>query len=135
MNEQLQQALADLIEKSMAVAGDALAFAQEELPDVIQQLLMWKAAESVILTAVWFFGVYLLIFGVRKAEAMLEAEHPSYSCQELSEECAIGMLFACIVLLVVLGITLTEHGIVPDFVQILVAPKAYLLEYAANLAK
>lgn len=41
MNEQLQVALAQLLGKTIGGIDSSVAFVQSELPDVIQQLLMW----------------------------------------------------------------------------------------------
>ena len=52
MNEQLQAALAEIITKVSNGADSAVAFLSGQLPDVVQQLLMWKlvanCAEAVI---------------------------------------------------------------------------------------
>ena len=44
MNEQLQNALVDLITKVTSGMDTATAFLAGELPDVVQQLLRWKLA-------------------------------------------------------------------------------------------
>lgn len=67
MNENLQGAIADslvginkqmalLIENSLKVMSDGAAFAREQLPDVLNQLLLWHAVKSAVL--------FLLIFPV-----------------------------------------------------------------------
>ena len=48
MNEQLQDALANLLSKTISGIDAGVAFMQAELPDVIMQLLTWKLSISAI---------------------------------------------------------------------------------------
>src|SRR5690554_1309842 len=63
MNEQMQQALATLITKAVSGAEAIAHFGAEQIPDVLQQLLIWKAVESglffcvgvaIVLSVFWF---------------------------------------------------------------------------------
>ena len=46
MNEQLQQAISQLITMSLVAVDKGATFLSGQIPDVIQQLLLWKAWES-----------------------------------------------------------------------------------------
>ena len=46
MNEQLQQAISQLITMSLVAIDKGATFLSGQIPDVIQQLLLWKAWES-----------------------------------------------------------------------------------------
>lgn len=122
MNEELQRALAEMITSSVAVAGDALAFTEEQLPEVVQQLLVWKAAES----AIWCIAAVALgIFGAR-----LPWVKWFKACEE---DCSGTGLFLALPFGALFGIALAMFDLA--WLQIWLAPKVYLIEYAANLVK
>ena len=49
MNEQLQNALVNLLTKVTSGMDTATAFLSAELPEVVQQLLVWKLAPKIFL--------------------------------------------------------------------------------------
>lgn len=76
MNEQLQQALATILGKTMEGIDASVAFMQAELPDVIQQLLLWYGVKSAIMCTLGFiipFVFYKLSMKLAKA-TFLKAE-------------------------------------------------------------
>ena len=61
MNEQLQNALAEILGKTLNGIDAASAFFFSELPDVIQQLLTWYAVKGLLLCLLAFlFGIFHL---------------------------------------------------------------------------
>lgn len=149
----LDEALTRLINRSVdaaeSVAGDitnatgtALDFLASEIPDVIQQLLVWHAIESFI----WFFlGVLLLAspwFVYWKWGGRGEPTEPRYGEARYKETLTHGVygrvneeavaLFALLSGPVAFaGLAMTLSNL--DWLKILVAPKLYLLEYARAL--
>ena len=150
----LDEALTRLINRSVdaaeSVAGDitnatgtALDFLATEIPDVVQQLLVWHAIESFI----WFFlGVLLLAapwlvywrWGGRGEPA--EPAHSgearyrgtlTHSCYGRVNEDALFAFILVGTTATIIGATLTMVSL--DWLKILVAPKLYLLEYARVL--
>lgn len=129
MNEQLQQALATIITKTMQGIDSGVSFLGSELPDVIQQLLIYKAAwagvEAVLLTV--FVGMYIAFWRFySKAEngfwkSFGDPEPPTI---------VIGVIGGFLSIVFVVGIIADIQTIV----QIWLAPKIYLIEYAAKLA-
>lgn len=118
MNEQLQNALADILIKATETAEKAGEFVLTELPDVVQQLLWWKFAESVLLTLIGF-AVLPAVFFVRR---------------KYSEDSSFDEVFFWIVASMpcVVAVILIFHL---GWLQILIAPKVYLIEYAAELVR
>ena len=115
MNEQLQEALTTLLDKSL----NAVDFMVAELPEVIQQLLVWKMWES----AIWSFLGITLAMIISIGTCLL------YKKDESSESYMwfpIGTVLALIAIAAMCDF---------DWLQILIAPKVYLIEYAASLAK
>lgn len=150
----LDEALTRLINRSVdaaeSVAGDitnatgtALDFLAAEIPDVIQQLLVWHAIESFI----WFFpGVLLLAspwFVYWKWGGRGEPTEPAYSGEARFKETfthgydgcidqdALFALLLCGAVATLAGLVVTLGNL--DWIKILVAPKLYLLEYARVL--
>ena len=150
----LDEALTRLINRSIDAAeevaggiseasGDAAAFLAAEIPDVIQQLLVWHAIESLI----WFFlGVLLLAapwfvycrWGGRGEPA--EPAHSgearyrgtlTHSCYGRVNEDALFAFILVGTTATIIGVTLTMVSL--DWIKILVAPKLYLFEYARVL--
>lgn len=155
MNEELQQALAELITKSTAVAGDALAFTQDQLPDVVQQLLVWRGVYSLVM---FVAGALLLVAASlcakaamrKRAEAIAQAEEAyrngeawtrmfnglSTTSTRYDSIMVFGgaptMVMASVsAAMAIAGMTMVNL----EWLQIWLAPKVYLIEYAANLVK
>jgi hypothetical protein len=124
MNEQLQNVLTDLI----VTATAAKDFVLSELPDVINQLLMWKMIESIIYT---FIGVAML--GCIAAYWLVLYKHWD-RWKEIGSDPEFAFFFpgGVATLLLFVGACFVINI---TWLQILIAPKVYLIEYAASLAK
>lgn len=149
----LDEALTRLINRSIDAAeevaggitnatGTALDFLATEIPDVVQQLLIWHAIESFI----WFFlGTLILAvpwFVYWKWGGRGEPTEPMYGEARYKEtlthfrdgtvhfDAVFGLVLAGAVTTLV-GLVVTLDNL--EWLQILVAPKLYLLEYARVL--
>lgn len=140
MNEQLQQALAEILNKTMAGVEAGTAFLQAELPDVIQQLLMWKLASAGIGAILW---VVLLVVSSRflikhtGMGAAIDGSRPrriTLTHDEYGDIAPwVGVTWA--LYLVPVGLFFSAYSDAHTALQIWLAPKVYLIEYAASLAK
>ena len=123
MNEQLQQALLMILNQTVDAVKAGTTFLMAQLPDVIQQLLIWKAVES----GIWFgLGVLttgLAVYGWVKVR--------KFWLGDSIDMCA--MLVITSLILSTAGLCTLFHNL--TWLQILVAPKIYLIEYAASLVK
>lgn len=151
MNEQLQQALASILGKTMQGVEAGVSFLSTEIPDVIHQLLVWKMAQSSVYLSLYiiaaFVGILLICKSYKTVFEYQRGSHLYYgNSGELEKEgkrlmdeygakipfsiigCAAG--FMSIIFLLVGGVA--EMSTV---IQIWLAPKIYLIEYAASLAK
>lgn len=141
MNEQAEQALANLLNMAIDGIEGAKTFAEAQLPDVVEQLLTWKMLESLVPVSIaillWVGAVYLLISTpaairrVRKARDNGEEwtnyhnlTSPAYDFASRGLHRILPALVATLVGLLMFNLT---------WLQILVAPKVYLLEYASKL--
>jgi hypothetical protein len=167
MNEELQQAIVAVIESMTGVAQSAYAFGAEQLPDVVQQLLLWNMMRSIIC-----FGLGLILLAAsvfiltrsfsgkqlaaRKAAA--DNARRAYEAGEswtryenlstvtsimyddimrrertiLADEENVAICFGTAIFGVV-GLLIMFSNL--TWLHILVAPKVWLIEYAAGLVK
>lgn len=116
MNEQLNEALTKLIEKALSGIDAAGDFMAGEVPEVINQLLVWHAVESFIHM---IFGL-ILIF----APIIFSVKY----WKKIEDACAEPFL-TLIIFPAIIGSVVFDM----DWLKILIAPKIYLLEYAAKI--
>jgi len=140
MNEELQKALTEILNGTLSAAGDAKQFLMAEIPEVVQQLLMWKLAEA----SVWMlFGVVLAVGGIitnwKIFKSKPDGKTPlrSWAWRVWSDGdiwMEAGALIACIFSGAVgfIGVLVTLINLATAL-QIWIAPKIYLIEYAATL--
>lgn len=125
--EELNTALATLIEQATTGIDASVSFLQAELPDVIYQLLLWHGVKSAVIC---FFGVLILItyaVGCRIYWKLgFTGPNATTDLFFFFFPCAMG---AC------LALSVSAAFINLTWLQIWIAPKVWLLEYAANLVK
>lgn len=124
MNENLQNAVTELITRAISTADQAQGFILSEIPEVIQQLLMWKVAESGI-----FFIVSIMTFLLIPLGVYLQSKHHKWIIEK-TDGCLyiVNLLHVFTLILVFETFSLT-------WLQIWIAPKVYLIEYASELIK
>ena len=151
MNEQLQQALLAILNKAMSGVEAGVSFLSAEIPDVIHQLLMWKMVSSGVGLLLILFSVAILtrmaVRGVRiitrhsvasstyiRNTGEIEKQARA-TMDDLSPKLpvAIFSIAGCLVSWLVLLIGGIPLGFV--MLKIWLAPKIYLIEYAASLTK
>ena len=132
--EQVNQALADILSKVVSGVDGVVEFSKEQIPDVVNQLLMWHALESLL---GFFVGVVFFSFGFYrwKIQLKLRSKYETL-CQEGKmgwdmKDFHIFFSYATPPVLVIIGFCVLAINL--EFIKILVAPKLYLLEYAAKL--
>lgn len=152
MNEQLQQALAAILNKTMAGVEAGVSFLGAELPDVIQQLLIWKLAEAGMTVAISFGAAFALTRLARGSLTVLtkylqgqsayynnsgnEAEREGKrQMLEYGSQCPWAIIRAGIATFAWLAVLVSGLPAAQVALQIWLAPKIYLIEYAASLAK
>jgi hypothetical protein len=120
MTEELQGALTEIL-NGVLTAKD---FVISELPEVITQLLTWKVCENIV-----YFTLASTIVG-----SILYVSHLMVKgLRERRDPCPEFVYFVgCLVSIipVIVAIECLLKGL-----QIWLAPKVYLIEYAASLAK
>lgn len=129
MNDQLQQAVTTLIEKSLRAFEAGADFMAGQIPDVVHQLLVWHMA----LSAVKCGAAVLLMIALVIVDWKLFKYAKKVSEETRMDEAlylgwgAIGSLARIPAWLATLGLlNLT-------WLQIWLAPKIFLIEYAAKV--
>jgi len=126
--ESLNEALATLINQATTGIDASMGFLQAEIPDVIVQLLMWHGVKSGILC---LFGLILLVTSIK-----LIPKHVKKTW-DWGESEGAGMeaftMFWILPVIVVLIVCVKMINL--TWLQIWIAPKVWLLEYAASLVK
>ncbi len=160
MNETLQQALTSIITNALTTAESAAEFLLAEMPLVVQQLLMWKAVYSFLWFALCMGLTVALLIGARRLRTWIytplvvdqaESERKEYlrskgyanrSTRQDREFARLESLNGRIdeyggMQWVPRGLSLAPFimglAFCMDWLQIWIAPKVYLLEYAASL--
>lgn len=123
MDKQLEMALAKLLEKASSGIDSASVFLQAQIPDVVHQFLMWRLWESVIA------NIIAICFFVISWRFLLASKNFGNS----SDNEDLAIVGKVVVSVVLIFISFKVANI--DFIQILVAPKVYLIEHAAKIIK
>ena len=125
VQEKATNALMKMLDITIQTMSDVVDFGKQQIPDVIHQLLMWNMAKA----GVWLFiGVLVIVLGfiaVRKVAIAAEDDCDGAGI-------VVWIFGSIFTLLFGLGFVVTNTL---DILQIWIAPKVYLIEYAADMIK
>ena len=127
MNEQANKILADLLQKASNGIDAAVSFSQAQIPDVIHQLLVWNFAASIIFSVL---GALLFVAGQCVTWRVIKCLRKRWAGYHMIDHPEAMIMFVAwfLTLLPLSWIDLT-------WLKIWIAPKLYLIEYAAHLIK
>ena len=133
-NDQLQQSLSQILEQAVSGVQAGVSLLSAELPDVIHQLLLWKMIESLI----WcFVGIFFTVGALRwivKNSGRGKEDGRKYKETLTHDDLGDIALWSPILIGLLLTIAVIAcFTINITWLQILIAPKVYLIEYAASL--
>jgi len=128
MNEQLQTALADLLSKANEGIDSASGFLVDEIPDVIYQLLMWYGVYSAIMCVA---GIIYLSVLYKAIKWSLTGPRWDWHMKQTDAGFPTPVFYMLTVLLLIP----VFHMFNLTWLKIWIAPKIWLIEYAATLAK
>lgn len=129
MNEKTLDTINSTLLSLINTTKEAAGFVAGEIPDVLHQLLVWKLVDSLVgfFTGILmlFLSVYLIRSGYKSWK--LAQEEP-FNRGYTAQQCAFwfGGVLLCLVSLLIMSLNF-------DWLQIWLAPKVYLLEYAGKL--
>lgn len=129
MDKQLEVKASELLVKMIDVTvqsvSDVVEFGKQQIPEVIHQLLMWNALKASIWVVVAVvFSIFLCTVVNRAKPVLNESESGFGTFIQI-----LGWLIAMVVGGSVFMINLLQAA------YILIAPKVWLIEYAAELIK
>lgn len=129
MDKQLEVKASELLVKMIDVTvqsvSDVVEFGKQQIPEIIQQLLMWNALKASIWVVVAVvFSIFLCTVVNRAKPVLNESESGFGTFIQI-----LGWLIAMVVGGSVFMINLLQAA------YILIAPKVWLIEYAAELIK
>ena len=126
----LEDTVNTILQDAIAKASEGAEFLKEQIPDVVQQLLHWNLARDLF----WFSiglavtAAYVAI-AVKCYQRMRESEFDEMTVMP----CIFILAGGAFLELPALIEGVFNHGL--DALQIVIAPKVWLLEYAAHLVK
>ena len=130
MNETYKQ-LAEIIKKGLETAEKTGNFIVEQAPDLIRQLLIWKTVEYSVYV---ILGISLIIYFYRwtkKVSKEMKENEDDFEDYFMDSFANILITIGQLSLLIT-GIILIAENL-QDLIQIVFAPKIYLIEYSAKL--
>ena len=130
MNETDKQ-LAEILKKGLETAEKTGNFIVEQAPDLIRQLLIWKTVEYSVCV---ILGISLIIYFYRWTKKVSkEMKENEYDFEDYFMDSFANNLIAIGQLsLLIIGMILIAENL-QDLIQIVFAPKIYLIEYSAKL--
>ena len=135
MNEQLQLAVSTLIQTSLNAIDKGTAFLSNQIPEVIQQLLLWKAIASFIEFSSGIFiigGIFAwLIYQYKYWTTTVTTTWGTKKVRLHDDAGAFSLLNIFLIIPLLYG----SSCINLIWLQILIAPKLYLIEYAKDFLK
>lgn len=117
--------LVKMIDVTVESVSDVVEFSKQQIPDIIHQLLVWKIAESIV----WLvLGALIMFTGAWVTNRFRERMN--------EDEASSGTICQIIVTIVTafIGICMIVSNLL-DVLYIWLAPKVWLIEYAADLIK
>lgn len=122
MNDELQKQLSEALGGVVENAALAKDFVLAELPDVVTQLLWWNGVKSFF---GFVFGVVMLLAGWRLIA------YTRRNWERLEDEDIEHLPIMGVAAALIIGVAMSLSNMA--WLQILIAPKVYLIEYAARL--
>lgn len=147
----MQDALVSIIQKTQQGIDASVSFLSEQIPDVIQQLLMWKMVEALLVVlGCTVLLAFTLKFGIKGIHSIVNYQrgyHLYYNNsgdlgrqgKELMSQNSGTMPFS-IISIISLAVAIiiflaNAPAAISTAAKIYIAPKVYLIEYAASLVK
>lgn len=144
MKPQLNEAVASLVQKSLDSFEKGATFLSEQLPEVVSQLLMWKFTQSLIYALIGLATLLVMVgiplFAIWWCTRQVKcSRHASDEETVLrwdvldAETVGAGLVGWLVLMLCMIPIAVSTLNF--TWLQIWIAPKVFLIEYAARLIK
>lgn len=144
-SQTLTASLQDIIQQVTSGVKQGVSFLQQEIPDVIKQLLVWKAVASLVYALFGLCTIAVSIFlGFKLLKRPDRIDPNAYSrygnykmnaCFDKNGDSHPGIVFVPAILAGIFIFGLCAASNIMTALQIYIAPKVWLIEYAASLVK
>lgn len=139
MNEQLQTLLLDLVQQSITTLESGATFLAGEIPEVIQQLLIWYAVKNGIFFLLGTLLLVIMVVVLVKYSGQGKSYKTEYQATKYKwtlthdDDGNVGPQVIATGVFCFVGVLIAATLINMVWLQILVAPKLFLIEYAVSL--
>lgn len=123
MSNNLDNALAEIINKAASGVDDAVIFISGQIPDVVSQVLLFELTWNLLISSISLFSFLFFAFIAKKGFK------EEFGKSELNIEAATGGVSLSLISLIFFVLYMEE------VLKIWIAPKIFLIEYAADLVK
>lgn len=124
LKEKSSELLVKMIDFSIQSASDVVEFSKQQIPQVIHELLMWRATNA----GIWMLVGILVLIGMWKTFKAIN------KCVKDTGDDDNYIMHIGTAMLAIIGLGFFLPNLL-ELLQILVAPKVYLIEYSADLIK
>lgn len=124
LKEKSSELLVKMIDFSIQSASDVVEFSKQQIPQVIHELLMWRATNA----GIWMLVGILVLIGMWKTFKAIN------KCVKDTGDDDNYIMHIGTAMLAIIGLGFFLPNLL-EMLQILVAPKVYLIEYSADLIK
>lgn len=139
----LNEALVQIIQSTQGAVEKGIGFLSDQIPDVIQQLLLWKFAQSLAYGALGaLLMIALIILGVTQgirrvdeaaSEGKSRTRYKATLVYDKDGDVHPGVVFCGLVGVFGLPFSVSLMAEFFTALQIWLAPKVFLIEYASKL--
>jgi hypothetical protein len=130
--EALDKAVANLVQFSTDKGAKLVDWLYEQAPDVVEQLLVWHFAESLIVFVICFFFIAIYPFVLYK---IARSFYVKFDVSKMGDEINFWFPTGVIsVLTIALSQVFSWQTVNLSWLKIWLAPKVYLLEYITRIA-
>lgn len=149
----LQTSLSEIIQYTVTSVKDGMDFLKDQIPDVVHQLLMWKLVSSGVSFTIYLIAFIIALVCLKKAIGHLTKYIRGEGLWQNSElpieeqrkgklmmkeaESSLPFVAAQGFYFIIATLAFFAGGLdrLQEILQISIAPKIYLIEYAASMVK
>lgn len=129
----LEKSLVTILDKTIAGVEQGVAFLSTEIPDVIRQLLMWHGIKNLIYFFVAMACIVPAVYFAKKSVYVTRVDGFEWfdDCDPTKEGMTAifwSIIAACMIIPIIIFLNI-------EWLQIWIAPKVWLIEYASSLVK
>lgn len=138
------EAISQVLTTALDAAKKTGAWLSDQVPDVLHQLIAWNIAKDVFLLGAALVMVGLYVYSLKRFVPAYEAGRVQYEARRGDSwlyditDMPLGTIWAVWIVGGGTGTVISLVSLVinsTDLIELIVAPKVWLLEYAASLVK